>query len=63
VRWFVSNLSKFVCERNIERYEKLLRSYLTEKERDFIERRLSEEKQVLQSQQTSFSTVDLTATK
>ena len=37
-----SNLSKFVCERNIERYEKLLKSHLTDMERDFIERRLSE---------------------
>ena len=42
---------KFVCERNIERYEKLLKSHLTDMERDFIERRLSEERQALQSQQ------------
>jgi hypothetical protein len=42
---------KFVCERNIERYEKLLKSHLTDMERDFIERRLGEERQALQSQQ------------
>jgi hypothetical protein len=59
----VSNLSKFFCERNIERYEKLLKSHLTDMERDFIERRLSEERQALQSQQILFSTFDLTVNK
>ena len=54
---------KFVCERNIERYEKLLKSHLTDMERDFIERRLSEERQALQSQQALFSTFDLTVNK
>ena len=54
---------KFVCERNIERYEKLLKSHLTDMERDFIERRLSEERQALRSQQTLFSTFDRAATK
>jgi hypothetical protein len=41
-------LSKFVCRQNIGRYERLLRTELTDLERAFIERRLSEEKQTLQ---------------
>jgi hypothetical protein len=53
---------KFVCERNIERYEKLLKSHLTDMERDFIERRLSEERQAL-SRNKLFSTFDLTVNK
>jgi len=32
---------------NIERYRKLLRTYLTDNERQFIERRLVEEQQAL----------------
>ncbi len=40
-------LSKFVCRQNIGRYERLLRTELTDLERAFIERRLSEEKQAL----------------
>ena len=47
-------LSKFVCERNIERYVKLLKSHLTDMQRDFVERRLHEEKQAL-SVATNFS--------
>ncbi len=38
-------LSKFFCRQNIGRYERLLRTKLTDLERAFIERRLSEEKQ------------------
>jgi hypothetical protein len=38
---------KFTCERNIERYERLLRTPLTELERDFIQRRLLEERKAL----------------
>ena len=45
-------LSKFVCRQNIGRYERLLRTELTDLERAFIERRLSEEKQALQFAQT-----------
>lgn len=41
-------LLKFICRQNIGRYERLLRTELTELERAFIERRLSEEKQALQ---------------
>jgi hypothetical protein len=59
----LSDMSKFAFERNIERYEKLLKSDLTDMERDFIERRLSEEKQALQLQQTFLRTFDLTATE
>jgi hypothetical protein len=39
----------FVCRQNIRRYERLLNSYLTDLERDFIKRRIAEEKQALQS--------------
>jgi hypothetical protein len=41
-------LSKFVCRQNIRRYERLLKTELTDLERAFIERRLAEEKQALQ---------------
>ena len=41
-------LSKFVCQQNIERYQRLLRTELTELERDFVKKRLGEEKQALQ---------------
>ena len=41
-------LSRLVCRQNIGRYERLLRTELTDLERAFIERRLSEEKQTLQ---------------
>jgi hypothetical protein len=47
-------LSKFGCERNIERYVKLLKGHLTDMERDFVERRLREQKQAL-SVATNFS--------
>lgn len=42
-------LTKFGCEQNIERYERLLRGHLTELERDFVERRLAEEKLALRT--------------
>jgi hypothetical protein len=41
-------LPKFFCRQNIGRYERLLRTELTDLERAFIERRLFEEKQALQ---------------
>ena len=41
-------ISKFVCRQNIRRYEKLLRTELTDHERAFIKRRLAEEEQFLQ---------------
>jgi hypothetical protein len=41
-------LSKFVCRQNIGRYERLLRTELTDLERAFVKRRLAEEKQALQ---------------
>ncbi len=40
-------VSKFVCEQNIARYRRMLRTPLTELERDFIERRIAEEQQAL----------------
>ena len=40
-------LSKFVCEQNIERYVRLLKSHLTDTERDCVEKRLREEKHAL----------------
>jgi hypothetical protein len=43
-------LSKFVCEQNIERYVRLLKSQLTDTERDLVEKRLCEEKQALSVQ-------------
>jgi len=39
--------SKFVCERNIERYERMLHTPLTNLERDFIQRRVAEKRQAL----------------
>jgi len=39
----------FVCRQNIRRYERLLNSYLTDLERDFIKKRIAEEKQTLRS--------------
>ena len=37
----------FAYRANIERYEKLLQTYLTDHERAFIERRLHEEQQAI----------------
>lgn len=42
-------LTSFVCQQNIERYERLLKTELTDLERAFVERRLAEEKQALHS--------------
>ncbi len=42
-------LSKFVCEQNIERYERMLRTPLTELEREFVQRRVAEEQRALQA--------------
>ena len=38
---------KFVHSEKIGRYQKILRTYLTDKERCFVERRLAEEKAAL----------------
>lgn len=38
----------FAHEANIERYRRLLRTYLTDTERAFVERRLAEEQSALQ---------------
>jgi hypothetical protein len=39
----------FVCRQNIRRYERLLNSTLTDLERDFIKKRVAEERQALES--------------
>jgi hypothetical protein len=49
-------VSKFVCRQNIERYERMLKTYLTDLERSFIERRLAEEKHALQIGERTAST-------
>ena len=46
-------LLKFVCRQNIGRYERLLRTELTDLERAFIKRRLAEEMQALQLAEAS----------
>jgi hypothetical protein len=50
-------MSKFICRQNIGRYERLLRTHLTDLERGFIERRLAEEKHGLQSAEETLSRV------
>ncbi len=40
-------ITKFVHRDNIGRYRKILRTYLTETERQFVERRLAEEEEAL----------------
>jgi len=44
-----NDTAMFVCEQNIVRYEKILRTALTDRERDFISARLAEEKRHLES--------------
>ncbi len=46
-------MSKFVCEQNIQRYESMLRTPLTDLERDFIQQRIGEERQVLRALTTA----------
>jgi len=46
---------------NIERYEKLLKSYLTDHERAFIQRRLEEERHLLLNLRDKPSTPSLSA--
>ena len=46
-------LLKFICRQNIGRYERLLRTELTDLERAFIKRRLAEEMQALQLAEAS----------
>ena len=43
-----ARLVTFVCEQNIHRYERLLKTKLTPLERDYIERRIAEERHSLQ---------------
>jgi hypothetical protein len=38
---------RYVREANIERYRKILKTYLTAEERAFVERRLAEEQEAL----------------
>ncbi len=45
-------LSPFICYQNIERYERMLRTTLTDLERDFIERRIAEQRRALRHAQT-----------
>ena len=53
--------SLFAHRMNIERYEKLLKSYLTDHERAFVQRRLEEERQLLLNLQDKPSTPSLSA--
>jgi hypothetical protein len=39
----------FVCRENIRRYERILHTHLTDLERDFIKKRIAEERRVLES--------------
>jgi hypothetical protein len=45
----MDEVSKFVSLQNIGRYQRLLRRQLTDLEREFVERRLAEERQALKS--------------
>jgi len=38
---------KYACRTNIERYQRLLKTYLTDHERQFVEHRLAEEQEAL----------------
>jgi hypothetical protein len=51
----VDEVSRFACRQNIERYERLLRTYPTDVERAFIERRLAEERRALRSAEITAS--------
>jgi hypothetical protein len=46
---------------NIERYRKILKTYLTAEERGFVERRLAEEQAALQQLAGSVATVSRSA--
>jgi hypothetical protein len=46
---------------NIERYRKILRTYLPAEERDFVKRRLAEEQAALQQIAGGVATVDKSA--
>jgi hypothetical protein len=63
----VTRNTRWAHRANIERYRKILRTHLTETERQFIEKRLTEEQQalrqnaqvgVLRPQTDQFETVD-----
>lgn len=45
----MDEVSKFVSLQNIGRYQRLLRTHLTDLEREFVERRLAEERQALRT--------------
>lgn len=42
-----NNASEYAHRKNIERYQRLLKTYLSDIEREFIERRIDEEKKAL----------------
>jgi len=43
-----NNASEYAHRKNIERYQRLLKTYLTDVERRFVEQRLAEERAALQ---------------
>ena len=43
----LAKTKQWAHQANIDRYRKLLKTYLTDNERDFVERRLDEEKKAL----------------
>jgi hypothetical protein len=53
----------WVHRMNIERYRKILRTYLTAEERRFVECRLAEEQAALQQPAGGVSTVAIISTK
>lgn len=46
-------LLQFVCKQNIERYQRMLRTPLTDLERAFVQRRIAEERQALRLSQVA----------
>jgi hypothetical protein len=46
-------LLQFVCKQNIERYERMLRTPLTDLERAFVQRRMAEEREALRLSQVA----------
>jgi hypothetical protein len=52
---------QFAHRANIERYRKILKTYLTTEERGFVERRLAEEQAALQQLAGSVATVGRSA--
>jgi hypothetical protein len=54
-----ARLRKLVSEQNIERYERMLQTPLTELERTFIRRRIAEERKAVRTPAVSAGTLDL----